>query len=82
MGALDFMRRHFPGLELHSSTPVSYTHLDRYTLEIPAGKLDEPGEPKVECAFRELEEETGFKVESPEKLEYLMSCLLYTSRCV
>ena len=47
--------------------------LDRYTLEIPAGKLDAPGEPKVECAFRELEEETGYRVESPENLEYLMS---------
>ena len=33
--------------------------LDRFTLEIPAGKLDAPGEPKVECAYRELEEETG-----------------------
>lgn len=41
--------------------------LDRQTLEIPAGKLDEP---KIECAYRELEEETGFRC---EKLEYLMS---------
>lgn len=44
--------------------------LDRYTLEIPAGKLDFPGEPKIECAFRELEEETGFKT---EQLEFLLS---------
>ena len=44
--------------------------LDRYTLEIPAGKLDAPGEPKIECAYRELEEETGYRC---EKLEYLMS---------
>ena len=43
--------------------------LNRYTLEIPAGKLDEPDEPKIECAYRELEEETGFRVEN---LEYLM----------
>ena len=47
--------------------------LNRFTLEIPAGKLDDPGEPKVLCAFRELEEETGFRVESMDKLEYLMS---------
>ena len=47
--------------------------LDRFTLEIPAGKLDEPDEPKVECAYRELEEETGYRVESQGKLEYLMS---------
>jgi len=44
--------------------------LDRQTLEIPAGKLDAPNEPKIECAFRELEEETGFKTEN---MEYLMS---------
>ncbi|MCI8664136.1 MAG: NUDIX hydrolase [Hungatella sp.] len=44
--------------------------LDRQTLEIPAGKLDEPDEPKIECAYRELEEETGYRT---EKLEYLMS---------
>ena len=44
--------------------------LDRETLEIPAGKLDEPGEPKIECAYRELEEETGYRC---EHLEYLMS---------
>lgn len=36
----------------------------------PAGKLDAPDEPKIECAYRELEEETGFRT---EKLEYLMS---------
>jgi len=44
--------------------------LDRETLEIPAGKLDDPMEPKIECAYRELDEETGYRC---EKLEYLMS---------
>ena len=44
--------------------------LDRNTLEIPAGKLDAPDEPKIDCAYRELEEETGYRT---EKLEYLMS---------
>ena len=44
--------------------------LDRFTLEIPAGKLDDPNEPKIQCAYRELEEETGFRV---DQLEYLMS---------
>lgn len=44
--------------------------LDRETLEIPAGKLDAPDEPKIECAYRELEEETGYRCEN---LEYLMS---------
>lgn len=44
--------------------------LQRETLEIPAGKLDEPREPKIQCAYRELEEETGFRC---DHLEYLMS---------
>ena len=44
--------------------------LDRDTLEIPAGKLDAPDEPKIQCADRELEEETGYRT---DKLEYLMS---------
>ena len=35
------------------------TSLDRVTVEIPAGKLD-PGEEPLECAKRELKEETGF----------------------
>ena len=52
--------------------------LNRYTLEIPAGKLDEPDEPKIECAYRELEEETGFRV---EQLEYLMSLSTTVAFC-
>lgn len=44
--------------------------LNRETLEIPAGKLDAPNEPKIQCAYRELEEETGYRCEN---LEYLMS---------
>ena len=44
--------------------------LDKFTLEITAGKLDDPKEPKIRCAFRELEEETGFNA---DHLEYLMS---------
>lgn len=44
--------------------------LNRMTLEIPAGALDYPEEPKIRCAYRELEEETGFR---SENLEYLIS---------
>jgi len=44
--------------------------LDRFTLEIPAGKLDSPDEPTLECATRELEEETGYKA---GKIEYLLT---------
>ena len=32
--------------------------LERYTLELPAGAVNEVGEPKEVCAARELEEET------------------------
>ncbi|MFT4005252.1 MAG: NUDIX hydrolase [Lacrimispora sp.] len=46
--------------------------LDRFTLEIPAGALDHPKEPKLDCAHRELEEETGYKTDK-EKMEYLIS---------
>lgn len=35
--------------------------LDRYTLELPAGGRDSEDEPTLQCAARELEEETGYK---------------------
>lgn len=38
-----------------------------YLYEIPAGRLD-PGEPPVECALRELREETGYSAGNVEIL--------------
>lgn len=38
------------------------------TLEIPAGKLDVPGEDPLGCAKRELQEETGYEAGRYEKL--------------
>lgn len=39
-----------------------YRHpIGRELLEIPAGKLDVPGESPQECAARELREETGYE---------------------
>jgi len=32
-----------------------------FLLEVPAGKLDHPGESPEDCALREVEEETGFR---------------------
>ena len=42
--------------------------LDQFTLEIPAGTLDSRDEPGIECASRELEEETGYKSDNIEWL--------------
>lgn len=44
--------------------------LDRFTLELPAGKLDDPEEPTLECARRELEEEAGYNTDD---FEYLLT---------
>ncbi len=52
--------------------------LDRYTLEIPAGKLDTKEEPGIECAARELEEETGYK---SENLEWLITLRTTVAIC-
>lgn len=56
--------------------------LDRFTLEIPAGKLDEPDEPKIECAYRELEEETGFKSEDLEYLMTINTTVAFCDECI
>ena len=42
--------------------------MQRDTLELPAGKRDSMGEPTLECAKRELEEETGYRSEKIEML--------------
>ena len=43
--------------------------IDRETIEIPAGGLNNPEEPTIDAAARELEEETGYK---SEQLEFLI----------
>ena len=42
--------------------------IDRETIEIPAGGLNDPKEPALDAAVRELEEETGFRAENLEFL--------------
>lgn len=50
--------------------------LDSYTLEIPAGGKNGVDEPTLDCAYRELEEETGYYTDK-ENLELLIG--LYTT---
>jgi len=42
-----------------------------YLLEVPAGKLDVPGEPPEACALRELEEEAGQRAARLEALGWI-----------
>ena len=41
-------------------------------LEIPAGKLDAPGEDPRACAIRELEEETGLRADTVRLLTHML----------
>lgn len=50
----------------------------RSLLEIPAGKLDVPGEDRREAARRELEEEIGFL---PDRLEHLTDLITAPGFC-
>ena len=52
--------------------------LNRETLEIPAGKRDDPNEPTIQCAYRELEEETGYR---SENLEWLITLRTTVAFC-
>lgn len=52
--------------------------LDRFTLEIPAGGVDTVDEPMIECAARELEEETGYR---SDDLEFLVSLRTTVAFC-
>ena len=52
--------------------------VDRVTLEIPAGKLDSADEDPLECAVRELREETGLRA---ERMTLLTSMLTTPGFC-
>ena len=47
--------------------------LNTFTWEIPAGKLDSPDEDTLDCAKRELEEETGLRATTWRKLNHVIS---------
>ena len=52
--------------------------LERDTLEIPAGKPDDPDEEGIVCASRELKEETGY---SSDDLEWLLTIRTTVAFC-
>ena len=52
--------------------------LERDTLEIPAGKLDDPDEEGIVCASRELKEETGY---SSDDLDWLLTIRTMVAFC-
>ncbi len=55
---------------------------DSYTLEIPAGTLDSPDEDPKDCAYRELEEETGYRSESLSYLYKFYSSIGITNEII
>ena len=52
--------------------------IDRFALEIPAGGKDKIEEPAIQCAARELEEETGYKSERLEFLQTIVPAIAYS----
>ncbi len=54
----------------------------RTFLEVPAGKLDAPGEDPADVAARELEEETGWRAGRFEHVGSAYPCIGYSNECI
>lgn len=54
---------------------------DDILFELPAGKIDE-GETAIEAAYRELEEETGYKAQKMEYLGHMYPTCAYTDEII
>ena len=52
------------------------------TLEVPAGKLDVEGEDPLECAKRELSEETGYTAGKLEKLTTIATTVGFSNEMI
>lgn len=56
--------------------------IDDFSLELPAGKADDLKEPTIECAKRELEEETGYYAKQMDFLMSINSLIAFTNEKV
>ena len=56
--------------------------IDRFTLEIPAGGRDSVEEKTIDCASRELEEETGYKSDNIEFLQTIVPVAAYSEETI
>lgn len=54
----------------------------KVTLEVPAGKLDKVGEDPIECARRELSEETGYSAGKIWKLTTIATTVGFTNEYI
>lgn len=53
--------------------------VQQVTLEVPAGKLDAPDEDPLDCATRELKEETGYTAGRIEKLTMIATTVGFSN---
>ncbi len=56
--------------------------IQQVTIEVPAGKKDKVDEDGLECATRELEEETGLRSFNIVKFQDFHSCVGYSSEMI
>ena len=56
--------------------------IGKVTLEIPAGKLDKENEDPLDCAERELSEETGFKAGKMRKLTTIATTVGFSNEII
>lgn len=56
--------------------------IGQVTVEVPAGKLDKEGEDPMECAVRELSEETGYTAEEYRHLTTLATTVGFSNELI
>ncbi len=56
--------------------------IEKITLEVPAGKLDSPDEDPLECAIRELSEETGYTSGNIYKLTTIATTVGFSNEMI